>query len=233
MRLACRPVLVLRVERAAGRPRDTVGDDGGEVAAWEQADDPGRLELQRSHDGAVALVVVDDVITAVRLADGEIAAQCRDERGIEAGFPLDGVWTLEIAGELDIDGGHTGFHGGGVGFFWTGPDEERPDKAEVARWRAELSAAARVPVRRRFAVRREGRTALVHESSARARGGPEVLLWPPIAGPAGVLLRHAIVTDDGEQPRRGAAAAVARAGGRHGHATRVRARGLTAAGAAR
>ena len=141
-------MLVLRVERAAGRAGVTLcGDDGGEVAAWEQADDHGRLELQRSHDGAVALVVVDDVITAVRLADGEIAAQCRDERGIDAAFPLDGAWTLEIAGELDIDGGHTGFQGGGVGFFWTGPDDERPDKAEVARWRAELSAAARVPVR--------------------------------------------------------------------------------------
>ena len=166
-------MLVLRVERAAGRAGVTLcGDDGGEVAAWEQADDHGRLELQRSHDGAVALVVVDDVITAVRLADGEIAAQCRDERGIDAAFPLDGAWTLEIAGELDIDGGHTGFQGGGVGFFWTGPDDERPDKAEVARWRAELSAAARVPVRRRLALRRDGRTALVHESRRRPRRAP-------------------------------------------------------------
>ncbi len=27
--------------------------------------------------------------------------------------------------------------------------------------------------------------------------GGEILLWPPIAGPEGVLLRHAIVTDEG------------------------------------
>ena len=173
-----------------------LGDDGGVIAAWEQADDGDRLELRRSHDGAVALVVVDEVITAVRLADGQIAAQFRDERGIDAAFPLDGAWTLEIAGELDIDGGHTGFQGGGVGFFWPGLGEP-PDKTEIARLRAELSAAARTPVRRRLAVQRNGGTALVHESAAAPVEGGEILLWPPIAGPEGVLLRHAIVTDEG------------------------------------
>ena len=40
---------------------------------------------------------------------------------------------------------------------------------------------------------------LVHESHVSRAGGAEVLLWPPIAGPAGVLLRHAVVTDDGRR----------------------------------
>jgi hypothetical protein len=177
------------------------GDDGQLVAAWEQDDGGGdHVELCRSHDGVIALVVVDDVITAVRLADGHIAANGRAGRGIEASLPVDGRWTLEVAGELSVDGGHTGHQRGAMGFAWM-DSESPPDRAEmeaeVARLRAELAAAARRTIRRRLAVRRDTGTVVVHEACVSPVDGGEVLLWPPVVGPAGVLLRHAIVTDDG------------------------------------
>jgi hypothetical protein len=195
-------VLRLQVERDEGHVGVTLfGDDGELVAAWVQpVEDGDHVELSRSHDGVVALVVVDDVITAVGLADSRITASGRAGRGIEASLPLDERSTLEIAGELTVDGGHTGHQRGGIGFFWA-DQESPPDRAEfeadVARLRAELAAAASRPIRRRLAVRHDTQTVLVHEACVSPADGGEVLLWPPIAGPAGVLLRHAIVTDNG------------------------------------
>jgi hypothetical protein len=196
-------VLRVQVERAEREAEVSLfGDDGGLVAAWKQAgEEGGQVELTRSHDGAIALVVADGVITSVRLADGRLVAAGRTGRGSEASFPLDGRWTLEIAGELTADGGHTGHQGGGMGFFWA--EEPPPDpaelEAELARFRAGFAAAASMPLRRRVALRRDTRTVVVHESFSAPVDGGEVLLWPPIAGPTGVLLRHAIATDDGRQ----------------------------------
>ncbi len=177
------------------------GADGGMVAAWVQADHEGhRIELSRSHDGEVALVVVDEVITAVRLPDGHVAGSGRAGRGIEASFPLDGTWTLEIAGELTVDGGQTGYQGGVLGFYW---DEPAPDpaerEAERARIYAEHAAVASRPIRRRLALRRDTGVVVVHDGSVSPAAGGEALLWPPIVGPTGVLLRHAIVTDEGRR----------------------------------
>lgn len=177
------------------------GDDGSVVVTWDQANEYGdRVELCRSPDGAVALVVVDEAITSVRLADGHIAATGGHGRGIEASFPLDGRWTLEIAGELNVDGGHTGFQGGSVGFYWDRP-EPLPDRAtieaESAGLRAGRAAVASAPLRRRVTLRDDAQAILVHEAVVAPVAGGEVLLWPPITGSTGVLLRHAVVTDDG------------------------------------
>src|SRR3954452_15036446 len=162
-------VLRVEVERGQGEAGVALfGDDGGLVAGWVQPGDRGhRIELSRSHDGQVALVVVDEVITAVRLPDGEVAASCRAGRGIEASFPLDRRWTLDIAGELTADAGHTGYQGGVLGLYW---EEPAPDPAEReverARVYAELATVAGRPIRRRLALRHDTREVLVHESSA-------------------------------------------------------------------
>jgi hypothetical protein len=202
---------VLKVEVKQGENQADVslfGDDGVVVAEWVQTDgdtqaDTDRPELFRSHDGDVATVAVGDVITVVRLRDGHIAARGRADRAMEAAFPLDGRWTLEAAGELILDGGHSGHYSVGAGFFfWSGP-EPRPDPAEVeaelARIRAELVAAANVSIRRRLVLRSDTQTVLIHEFEGSRADGGEALLWPPIVGPAGVLLRHAVVTDDGRR----------------------------------
>ena len=112
----CEVVLRVEVERGQGEAGVALfGDDAGPVAAWVHPGDGGhRVELARSHDGEVALVVVDEVIAAVRLPDGHVAASDRAGRGIEASFPLDGTWTLDIAGELIAHGGQTGYQGGVV-----------------------------------------------------------------------------------------------------------------------
>ena len=85
-----------------------------------------------------------------------------------------------------------------LGFYW---DEPRPDaaarEAERARIYAELAAVASRPIRRRLALRHDTGVVLVHDGSASPAEGGEVLLWPPITGPAGVLLRWAIRTNDG------------------------------------
>jgi hypothetical protein len=193
-------VLRVEVERDHGQAGVALfGADGGMVAEWVQPDHEGhRIELSRSHDGEVALVVVDAVITAVRLNDGHVAGSGRAGRGIEASFPLDGRWTLDIAGELTVDGGHTGHQSGVLGFSWTDA-ESRPDPAEIeAEWARHREAANR-PIRRRLALRRDTGVVVVHDSSVSPAAGGEALLWPPITGPTGVLLRHAIVTDEGRR----------------------------------
>src|SRR3954467_836467 len=118
----------MEVERGEERVDVTLfGDDDSVLAAWVQDDEAGeQVELCRSHDGEIALAVVDDMITAVRLADGLFAGRVRAGRGIEMSLPLDGRWTLEFAGELTVDGGHTGYQGGSIGFVWT-DSESRPD----------------------------------------------------------------------------------------------------------
>jgi hypothetical protein len=139
----------------------------------------------------------------VRLEDGRIVASGRACSGIEASLPLDARWTLEVAGELMLDRGHTGHCSGGPGFFFWAGSEPRRDpaetEAEFARLRVEGVAAANVSVRRRLALRSDTQTVLVHESDVSRSGGGEVVQWPPIVGPAGVLLRHAIVADDGQR----------------------------------
>lgn len=174
----------------------TLLGDGSVVAAWDQAA-PHEAELHRSHDGTIALVAVDELITAVRLADGAIAAQARDERGIDATFPLDAQWTLELAGELRLDRGHTGFQGRGTSFWFELGTDPALVATETARMRSELVDRARTPFRRRIAFRHGTGTIVAHDATVAPAHGGEVLLWPPIAGPSGVLVRHAIVTDDG------------------------------------
>jgi hypothetical protein len=56
-----------------------------------------------------------------------------------------------------------------------------------------------VTPRRRLALLSETGTTLVHEAEVSPADGGESLLWPPITAAAGVLLRHAIVTDDGQR----------------------------------
>ncbi len=60
-----------------------------------------------------------------------------------------------------------------------------------------MAAAARVARRRRLALHDGTGAVVVHESTVAPVTGGEVLLWPPVDGPAGVLLRHAIESDDG------------------------------------
>jgi hypothetical protein len=191
---------VLRVEVGRDRGQAGValfGDDGGLVAGWVQPDHAGyRIELSRSHDGEIALVVVDDVITAVRLGDGHVARSGRAGRGIEASFPIDARWTLDIAGELTVDGGQTGYQGGVLGFTWP-ESEPRPDPAELDAELARLRDVASRPIRRRLGLRCDTGVVVIHDGSVSPAAGGEALLWPPITGPAGVLLRHAIVTDEG------------------------------------
>lgn len=189
-------MLSVLVERSAGRVGVRLrGADGGMVAAWEQPEGLGDLELFWSHDRAVALVVVDEVITVVRPADGRIVASGRQGRDVEVTLPVGGGWTLELVGELAADRGHTGFQGGGVGFWWSPDDPLSPGEraAEAARMRAELTAAASRPFRHRLALG----TTVVHETFGAPADGIEVLLWPPVAGPTGVLVRHARLTDEG------------------------------------
>ena len=100
-----------------------------------------------------------------------------------------------MAGELVLDGGHTGHQSGTLSFLWLGPGPR--DEDEIARAHAELADAALVPLTRRIAIRDGDRTMVVHEADRSPAAGGEALLWPPIAGPLGVLLRHAVVTDDG------------------------------------
>jgi hypothetical protein len=198
---------VLRLRAQGGRA--TLFADERELAGWEAHGDgvPG-LELARS--GSHAFAVIDGLITAVRLADGGIVARAEAGRGVSASIPLDGRWTLEVAGELAVDGGHTGFHSRGTGFFWLDGGEGIPTReergAEVARARAELAAAARQPLRRRWVVRDAAAAVVLHDVVATPAEGGEVLLWPPIAGPDGVLLRHSLLTDSGshadEEPQR-------------------------------
>lgn len=178
------------------------GDDGALLVKWAQ-DDAEDLEVRRSPDGGIATVVAGDVITVVRSRGATIVASCRSGRGIEATLPLDESWTLEVTGELAVDRGQTGFQSGSAFFVrWLGPEalSFRAHRAEVARQRAERAAAARVGIHRRFALRYDGGEAVVvHESDVPAAVGGEVLLWPPIVGPTGVLLRHAIEVDDGQK----------------------------------
>jgi hypothetical protein len=193
-------VLRVEVERVRGQAGVALfGADGGMVAAWVQPEREGhRIELSRSHDGEVALVVVDAVITAVRLPDGHVAGSGRAGRGVAASFPLDGRWTLDIAGELTVDGRHTGHQSGVLGFSWTDA-ESRPDPAEIeAEWARHREAASR-PIRRRLAPRRDTGLVVVQDSSVSPAAGGEALLWPPITRPTGVLPRHAIVTDEGRR----------------------------------
>jgi hypothetical protein len=203
---------VLRAEVQQGEGGAEVSllaDNGVVVAAWthDGADAPGAFdqpELLCSHDRAFATVVVDQMLTVVRLADGQITARGRGGRGTDASFPLDRRWTLEVAGELTVDGGHTGYHSGGTSFFWADPDG-RPApaqmQAEIARERAGFVAAANMSIRRRWVLHSEGQTVLVHESDVSPAQGGRVLLWPPVIGPSGVLLRHAIATDHGLDER--------------------------------
>jgi hypothetical protein len=192
----------IQVDRERGEATLFAGGDRV-LAAWPAPEGLGHVELVRAHDGTVALAVVDDVITAVRLADGHVVGRGPVGRGIEGSWPLDARWTLDCAGELKVDGGHTGFQGSMTHFSWSMDDESAPDadgrERERARLYAERAAEARRPVPRRWAVRSDAGTALVHESSVAPADGGEVLLWPPVAGPDGVLLRHAVVTDDGRQ----------------------------------
>jgi hypothetical protein len=176
------------------------GDGGDALAEWVQVGEDGavdleRIELYRSRDGAIASVAAAGVITVVDLRDGRVMARARAGSAIEAALPLDATTTLEVSGELMLDGGFSGHYGGRTWFAW--PDSEpRPDEAEIARLWAEPVAAAKVAIRRRIAVRGAERTVVVHDAeSSRVEGG-EVLAWPPIAGPAGVLLRHVFVVDD-------------------------------------
>jgi len=176
------------------------GDDGAVVAVWSAGAVYG-CELYRSHDGELATVAVNDVITVVRLTDGQIVAKGPAGRGMAAAFPLDRRRTLEVAGELRLDRGFGGGHyGGSTGFVWA-DTTPRPTpaeiEAEIARRRARLVAAANVPMRRRLALRSDARVVPIHESESSPAEGGEAVLWPPIVGPAGVLLRHAFVTDSG------------------------------------
>lgn len=194
-------VAVLRLEvepTGSGNRLALFGDDGARIVEWVQEDAHGP-EVRRSPDGAVATIAAGAIITAVRVNDGHILARCATGRGIEGTVPLDGRWTLELTGELALDGGHTGFHQSWTLFVrWPGEDPGEHE-AEVARLRTELAAAASVGIHRRFALRCADHEVVVHESDVAAVDGGEMLLWPPIVGPAGVLLRHAIETDDGSE----------------------------------
>lgn len=190
---------VLRVEvkpTESGARLALLGDDGALMAEWvqEDADWP---RVSRSPDGQVATVVAGEVITAVRLADGHIVARCGTGRVLEVTLPLDERWTLEVTGELAVDGGHTGFQNGWAGFLRVLGQDQAEHEADVAQTRAELAAAARVATHHRFALRRGDESVVVHESTAAPVDGVEMLLWPPVIGPAGVLLRHAIEVDYG------------------------------------
>jgi hypothetical protein len=181
---------VLRLAVAGGEVT-LAGNDGGVIASWTQADEGvHRPELYRAQDGSLAIAAVDERLTVVRLADGEIVARAQGPR---IDLPLDAIWTLEALGELIFDEGHTPPHSSGVGFWY----ESEPPPGEIERRRAALAAAAREPLHRRVALRDGTRSILVHESTTSPREGGEVLLWPPVIGPAGVLLRHARVVDDG------------------------------------
>jgi hypothetical protein len=172
---------------------------GATVAAWTQPDHHrDHVEVVRSHDGAVALVAVGDRVTVVRLADGEIV-WADTSACLEAALPLDAARTLEVTGPVEIDEGFSGHFSTGVG-FWTDDADVDPAawEATKARYVAELEAAARQPVHRRLAIRGPRGTVLVHEATVAPVDGGEVLLWPPVAGPEGVLLRHAIVKDEGQ-----------------------------------
>ena len=177
------------------------GDDGALLVEWTQddADDP---EVRRSTDGAIATIVAGEVITVVRLVDGAIAATARAGRGTEAILPLDERWTIEVAGELVLDGGHTPFNSGRLFFIrWPESGALPPGEveADIAWQRTGLAAAACVGIHRRIALRHDGgEVVVVHESTVPPVDGGEALLWPPVVGPAGVLLRHAIETDDGK-----------------------------------
>jgi hypothetical protein len=181
---------VLRLAVAGGEAT-LVGDDGAVIATWAQPDSGAdRPELYRAQDGTLAIAAVDETLTVVRLADGEIVARTQASR---IDLPLDAAWTLETAGELIFDEGHTPPHSSGVGFWF----ESEPPAGEIERRRAALAEAARVPLHRRVALADGTRSILVHESTTSPHEGGEVLLWPPVIGPAGVLLRHARVVDDG------------------------------------
>ena len=173
---------------------------GATVAAWTQPEHHrDHVEVVRSHDGAVALVAVGDRVTAVRLADGEFV-WADTSATLDAALPLDAARTLEVIGPVKIDAGFSGHFGTGVGFWTDDPDlDPAAWEATKARYVAELEAEARQPVHRRLAVRGPDDTVLVHDATVAPAEGGEVLLWPPVAGPEGVLLRHAIVKDEGRR----------------------------------
>ena len=156
-------MLRVEVERDGhGTGVSLFGDDGVVMTSWRQPDHgevhDARPELHRSHDGVVALVMVDGVFTVVRLEDGAIAASGRAGRGIEVSLPLDARWTLELAGELEVDEGFSGHYG-----MW--------------RMGADFAAAASVSLRRRVALRSDTHTVVVHEADVSPAEGGEVMLW--------------------------------------------------------
>jgi hypothetical protein len=183
------------------REQVTLSVYGGDtIAAWTQAEDHrDHVEVVRSHDGAVALVAVGDHVTVVRLVDGEIV-RVDTSASVGAALPLDAARTLEVAGPVEVDEGFSGHFSSGLGFWTDDPDiDPAVWKARKARYVAELEAAARQPIRRRLAIRGPHGTTLVHEATVAPVDGGEVLLWPPVTGPEGVLLRHAIVKDEGRK----------------------------------
>ena len=117
---------------------------------------------------------------------------------VDAALHLDAARTLEVIGPVEVDEGFSGHFSTGVG-FWTDDADLDPAawEATKARYLAELEAEARQPVHRRLAVRSPRGTVLVHEATVAPADGGEVLLWPPVAGPEGVLLRHALVKNEG------------------------------------
>src|ERR1700754_4563110 len=144
-------MLRVHVERRDGAAAVSLRDaDGETIAEWvqpvtEEVLGTDRPQLSRSGDGDIATVVVDDVITVVRLPERRVVSSDRAGHAIEASFALDARWTLELAGELMVDGGFSGHYSGSLGFVYAGP-EPRPDAAalaaEVAQARGERAAAA-------------------------------------------------------------------------------------------
>jgi len=170
---------VYRVE-VAGAQLTLFAPDGAILAGWELIDwfEHETLRVWRSPDDAVVTVAAGDQITILRAADGAILAACREGPAVEVSLPLDGRRVLELAGEIEVDWGQTG-HQSGTSF---GPPE--PDGAAI---------------RRRLAIRDEtGSTEVeVHGRRTSPSAGVEILLWPPVLGLAGILLRHANEADDG------------------------------------
>ena len=120
--------------------------------------------------------------------------------------PLADGWSIELAGDAEVDPdqatGHNGGGGGAMMPIWLGdpptaeelPAVEREMERLTREMRAEDERRSRESRVFRLVARRAGRETIVHHEDLAPLKGVTSLHWPPIVTPHGLLLRRSVST---------------------------------------